>query len=345
MLFSRKLLLQDQIRFDDETWTTPGEYQVKLPAGVFVVTLMGGGGAGGRNAGSSGGAGGRGDRAGLTLTLTKPATVVIGVGQGGVGQGNGGSGGQTNNGGNRNGAAGGDGGRPSYIKWADPNIELTTSGAYPFPASDVWLAGCWVAGGGGGGGAGGEAQGGRNSNTQQLGGGGGGGGGAYDYNDSFELISYAGKNGGTFYPNSGWNGASGVAGWFNSEIKAGNGGWGGYEGKNNGGSGGTGGTGTGGSGGSGGVQGNHGSSSTGGGGGGAGGSPNLINSPLVRGAGGQGGSKGALWWIQGGDGSEFTTAIRKGIMPDLTEVDTGWGAGGAPNADGSDGYVRILRVV
>ena len=230
-LFERKLLLQGQLRFTEQTWTTPGDYSVSLPAGFYGAKLHGGGGAGGRSTSMPGGAGGAGIFGTVFFWVTRPTTLTFTVGRGGTGQGNGGAGGVTLLGGNYNGAAGGDGGRPTFLRLNSDCLFYTgaVSGVLAVINNNTYVA----YGGGGGGGAGGQGHYGRNKPLEQNSGGGGGGGGAYGYVNG-AVVSFAGAAGGTFFPNSGWSGAAGNAG-HGGYVVAGNGGQGGHDSRPDGG--------------------------------------------------------------------------------------------------------------
>ena len=137
MLFSRKLLLQEQVRFDEQVWDVAGDYPVLLPQGVFTVELMGAGGAGGDSGVSASGTGGTGGggSAGTyyngQFVLQKPTVVNISVGAKGLRRVNGGNGGAGGAGSNSGGAggAGGGGGKPSVIYYpANSKITLCAWG-------------------------------------------------------------------------------------------------------------------------------------------------------------------------------------------------------------------------
>lgn len=120
MLITRKLYLQDQVRFDDGLWNTSGERTVILPQGTYELCLHGAGGAGGENGASTGGAGGVGKRKNFTVKLSEPTNMTFSVGAKGLtksGGGNGGAGGYTSAESNSGGGAGGGGGMPTWVKF------------------------------------------------------------------------------------------------------------------------------------------------------------------------------------------------------------------------------------
>lgn len=126
MLLTRKLYLQDQVRFDSGLWQTAGTETLVLPQGSYEMVLHGAGGAGGQSgttyedySGGSGGAGGVGHREVFFVRLARPTVVGLYVGAKGLTVANGGNGGAkgawTDSG---ESGAGGGGGKPTYVKFA-----------------------------------------------------------------------------------------------------------------------------------------------------------------------------------------------------------------------------------
>ena len=187
-------------------------------------------------------------------------------------------------------------------------------------------------GGGGGGGGGGSYYGGSNTKA----GNGGGGGGYYHFNEDGSIGVYQGKTGGNGYRLGEGNGAAGVAGYtdlFGTTIYSGSGGRSGYYSSHNHFYGGAGQTGAGASGGGGGNSGGHSSNHTGGGGGGAGGSLDAGG-----GAGAYGGYDDTTQATAGYNHHTTPTAGKNHLGEIVT---SGWGVGGVPSADGSDGWAYI----
>lgn len=320
MLLVKKLSLQDQLSFTDRVWKTAGDYSVYLPQGTYEYKVHGAGGSGGDDGGTvtysggSGGAGGVGALATGSFVVTKPSYVFLHVGEKGLTKANGGNGGDggysaENNGG----GAGGGGGKPSYIKVGTEVI--------------------FALGGAGGGGGGGGAISGRYREA----GGGGGGGGWYRFDvNTLTVISVPGASGGASGGDNDGEGKIGGAGntvWF-PMCYSGHGGGGGDSdgGRTKGGAGNNGGGAGGGGGGAG--SGNHSSAHSGAGGGGAGGDYDA------------GGGKY-------GEGSKITDYITDAFIAHTIPTSTtdnegnvqtsGWGVGGTPNTNGSDGWIYLKR--
>lgn len=76
------------------TWSTPGVYTTRVPAGIHSITftVIGGGGGGGSSGevgnGGSGGGGGSGGKSIGTIAVNPGDTVTIAIGAGGAGGGN-----------------------------------------------------------------------------------------------------------------------------------------------------------------------------------------------------------------------------------------------------------------
>jgi hypothetical protein len=131
MLITRKLYLQDQIRFNDGLWTTSGLNTVVLPQGTYELCLHGAGGAGGQNGNSTGGAGGVGKRRTFVVKLSEPTVMTFSVGSKGLTKGNGGNGGAAGaatDGGSTAGAGGG-GGYPTWATFNKP-VQIKTYNAW-----------------------------------------------------------------------------------------------------------------------------------------------------------------------------------------------------------------------
>lgn len=143
MLLTRKLYLQDQVRFDSGLWQTAGAETLVLPQGSYEMILHGAGGAGGQSgttyedySGGSGGAGGVGQREIFFVRLTRPTVVGLYVGEKGLTVANGGNGGAkgawTDSG---ESGAGGGGGKPTYVKFA-----ATTNSDVQVKTYCAWVA-------------------------------------------------------------------------------------------------------------------------------------------------------------------------------------------------------------
>ena len=376
MLFSRKLLLQDQIKFDDQTWTTPGEYKLKLPAGRYKMSMVGGGGAGGVTAptytihgstwyGGTGGCGGTGRYYSAEFNLTQPIDVTVYVGRGGAANnpdgvlGRGGAAG-VKYGNAGNGGAGGASGYPSYVffparnasdfitGWVstqNPEGTGTNAPSVTLPGVKTSVYAYAAAGGGGGGGGGGASA----YSRYDTGGPGGGGGGSVvlqiQPDGTLKLVELLGQQG----ANSG-NGGAGPAGKpgvqslssdFLPQITNGALVKSGSGGNGSSWGGGSGQLGYGASGAGGGAVGNTGSGAGGGGGAGAGG---LYAS---------GGSKTSHTNANTGDGqagdpwlsNPVATVDPEGNLVEVSTDNAIYGQGGGQNnRAGGDGWVRITRL-
>lgn len=136
---SKKLLLQSQYRFTNFSTNTPDVGRIAVPAGVYFLGCIGGGGQGGFNDESGevlGGAGGYGETKRIQIVVTKPTILTYYVGNGGSSAypGNGGAGGAAGVAAYAySGGAGGAGGLPSWWYWGTNarRIHLAT-----FTASD-----------------------------------------------------------------------------------------------------------------------------------------------------------------------------------------------------------------
>lgn len=191
----------------------------------------------------------------------------------------------------------------------------------------------YAQGGGGGGGGGGGSQQGRYA----WAGSGGGGGGYYHFNEDGTITNYAGAVGGNGWAaSSSGNGYQGTVGYtavFGSTAYSGDGGGAGHGTDYNNNRGGAGQPGTGAGGGGGGSAGNHSTTKSGGGGGGAGGSLD---------AGGGAGARGGYdTTVQATNGYNHHTTPTAGKNHLGETVTSGWGVGGVPSADGSDGWAYI----
>lgn len=313
MFFAKKLLYyQNQF---PKIFTTPGTYQIVLPAGTYQVVARGAGGSGGNTAraravaGGVGGAGAPGQLKDYTVSFNTATLLSVYVGEGGKLYDQGGNGGAAGYQWSESDLGhGGGGGMPSYLKRSNGEC----------------FAG--AQGGGGGGGGGGNTNQGRYS-----GGGGGGGGGGFYYLESTGVTNYPGKaggNGGT----SGAGASAGVAGYnFDTSVTSGRGGT-----SNHGG--GAAATGTGASGGGGGYgSGNESGARGGTGGGGAGGS--------AQAGGGDAGYNNATGGVRGTAASNHYTTPIDTTADNATYGITGnYGQGGAPNQNGQGGFVIIRRV-
>lgn len=298
-------------------YTDAGGYFLTIPAGTYLAYLHGAGGAGGEAGGATnfaageGGAGATGDLVTTNFTLPEEMQIYIYVGEKGYTyayNGNGGAGGSasySNIGGN-----GGGGGRPSLLV-----IEYALTEEY-----------FYANGGGGGGGGGGSAHG-HASHMRYSGPGGGGGGGGFYRVANHMIESVPGQNA------VDGNGVQGNITDF-PLLKSGNSGAGGDDGAYYAGKPGAYGGGASGAAGTRGKQ-NTDWTYSGGGGGGAGGSAD---------AGGGHGGYGQEGRSAGQNGTNYHSLPTKSINWLGQEVLSGWGIGGIPNMNGSDGWVYIARV-
>lgn len=369
MFFAKKLLLQEQRRFTTQIWDVAGEYDLYLPQGTYLIEMTGGGGAGGNHSsrhasvgtrayGSGwGGSGGNGRSGFLYLTLQYPnlKPIKLTVGAGGTLNGNGGAGGTQGIGGDSWGSPGGAGGGGGHITMITYPDELLRGFNAPIfnSGSDIrvpthgdvktlhtnfgGLVGpnaFYVNGGGGGGGGGGA----RLFGRYCTGSGGGGGGGYYELEQgTIETIvqekSYAGGAGGNTS-----TGAPSYSGQSTNYIvttkRGGDGGIGSASADSRG------------------LGGN------GYGAGGGAGTNGYWNSNVYAGAGG-GGAGGYYGGAGGGAGLtddstpsggaasnavDFSVATPSIVGPDGETYAGQYGAGGAPNTNGSDGWIRVTRV-
>lgn len=161
--------------WEDQILTTPGDFTVKMPKGIYQIVVRGAGGAGGSSSNVNGGAGGKGLLKSTFVTLVQQESATARVGAGGLtyaNGGNGGSRGDSTDATNQPGHGGG-GGHASVI----------------ILGNDILGAN----GGGGGGGAGGSDT---ASGRYSDGASGGGGGGYYRLNADGTETNVAGKKGG-----------------------------------------------------------------------------------------------------------------------------------------------------